>query len=471
MKTYLLNPTVKGQGLFIREGRCMQKTSSWVTVWPPVTLAVLGAIARKHGDVRLLDGNVEEVTMDALLEDIAAFNPDIVLINTGFPSIEGDMEVASAIKDRYSDKKLVSYGVYFTLLEDAAMRNYPFLDFGIIGEPETTFKELMERLSANNNDYSDIQGLVYKGLRGLTMNAKRDLIENLDSLPLPARDLLKNERYRLPHNGKTFTLINSARGCPFNCIYCIVTPYYGKSVRRHSIAYIMQEIRECKKTYGIEEFLFWEEVFSLDKEFVKELCDALLEEQINIRWAATTRVDTLDEETLRKMKDAGCYLLGLGIESGNQEILDAAKKKQTIEGIKQAVELCKKVKLQTMGHFIFGLPGETRQTAQKTIDFMLGLGLDYMQAYCAVPYPKTEFGRIALEKGWVSTLDWVKYDFGGDSIVNTDTMSAKETTYYRKKAFRSFYFRPMYAFKKVITNVSFQQIFKLSRFLEWMGLR
>jgi anaerobic magnesium-protoporphyrin IX monomethyl ester cyclase len=129
------------------------------------------------------------------------------------------------------------------------------------------------------------------------------------------------------------------------------------------------------------------------------------------------------------------------------------------------------VKLQTMGHFIFGLPGETRQTAQRTIDFMLSLGLDYMQAYCAVPYPKTEFGKIALERGWVSTFEWAKYDFGGDSIVNTDKISAEETTYYRKKAFRSFYFRPMYAVKKVITNVSIKQIFKLSRFLEWMGLR
>ena len=471
MKTYLLNPTVKGQGLFIREGRCMQKTSSWVTIWPPVSLAVLGALAKVHGDVRLLDGNVEEVTMDALLADIADFNPDIVVVNTGFPSIEGDMGVARAIKDRYPDILLVSYGVYFTLLEDAAMSSYPFLDFGIIGEPELTFKELLERICANNTDYSTVQGLAYRGSQGFIINEKRPLVEDLDSLPLPARDLLKNKRYILPHNGKTFTLINSARGCPFSCIYCIVSPYYGKVVRRHSISYIIQEIKDCKNKHGIDEFLFWEEVFSLDKDFVKELCDALLENQLNIRWAATTRVDTLDEETLRKMKEAGCYLLGLGIESGNQEILDAAKKKQTIEGIKKAVAMCKRVKLQTMGHFIFGLPGETRQTAQKTIDFMLGLGLDYMQAYCAVPYPKTEFGKIALEKGWVSTFEWAKYDFGGDSIVDTDLISAKDTTYYRKKAFRSFYFRPVYVVRKVITNFSFKQLFKLSRFLEWMDPR
>ena len=449
----------------------MQKTASWVAIWPPVTLAVLGAIAGSYGDVRLLDGNVESVTLDGLLDDIDVFKPDIVVVNTGFPSIEGDMRVAAVIKEKYPALQIVSFGVYFTLLEETAMKNYPAVDFGIIGEPEETFRELMDCLSAGRGDYSAIRGLAFRAPQGLVINEQRPLIENLDSLPLPARDLLKSERYRLPHNDKTFTLINSARGCPFSCIYCIVTPYYGKAVRRHSIEYIIREIKDCKDNHGIEEFLFWEEVFSLDKGFVRALCEALQENRLNIRWAATTRIDTLDEETLRMMKQAGCYLLGLGIESGSQDILDAARKKQTIAGIRNAVEMCKRVQLQTMGHFIFGLPGETPQTAQATIDFMLGLGLDYMQAYCAVPYPKTEFGKLALDNGWVSTFEWSKYDFGGDSIVDTETMSAKQTTYYRQKAFRSFYFRPVYIAKKVIANVSFKQIFKLSRFFEWMNLR
>jgi radical SAM superfamily enzyme YgiQ (UPF0313 family) len=200
------------------------------------------------------------------------------------------------------------------------------------------------------------------------------------------------------------------------------------------------------------------------------MCDEIIRDKLNIKWAATTRVDTLEEDTIRKMKEAGCYLLGLGIESGSQEILDNAKKKQTIGDIEKAVAMCKRVKLQTMGHFIFGLPGETKETAQKTIDFMLGLGLDFMQAYSAVPYPKTEFGKMALEKGWVSADKWSQYDFGGNSIVNTDTMTAEDTTYFRQKAFRSFYFRPFYVFRKVFRNFSLLSLMRLSRFFEWMNL-
>lgn len=442
-----------------------------MTIWPPITLAVLGALAKPYGEVKLLDGNVEDVTMDELLSDVEKFCPDVLVLNTGFPSIDGDMAVAKNIKEKFPGVKLVSFGVFFTLLEKKSMDSYPFVDFGIIGEPEETFRELLQLLSQGKDDFNNIKGLTYRTSAGVQVSGIRPLVEELDTIPYPARDLLKNGRYRLPHNNKTFTLVNSARGCPFNCIYCIVTPYYGKKVRKHSIDYIIQEIKDCQSRYGIEEFLFWEEVFSLDKRFVAELCDELIKNQLNINWAATTRTDTLDEETLRKMKEAGCYLLGLGIESGNQEILDNAKKKQTIEGIRKAVEMCKRVQLQTMGHFIFGLPGETKETAQKTIDFMLDLGLDFMQAYCAVPYPKTEFGNLAREKGWVCGTTWSEYDFGGDSIVNADTISAKDTTYYRQKAFRSFYFRPTYIVKKVIKNFSFLQILRLSKFFEWINIK
>lgn len=467
MKTYLLNPTLRGEALYIREGRCMQKASSWATIWPPLTLAVLGAIAREYGAVKLLDGNVETLSLEELLTDLKAFAPDMVVINSGFPSIDNDMEVARRIKERMPCARIFAIGVFFTLLEDKALVGYPFLDYAAIGEPEGTFRELLSLLEAGSADLSQIKGLGYFCDGEVRLNAARPLIEDLDVLPYPARDLLENDRYRLPHNNKTFTLINSARGCPYNCIYCIVGPYYGKKVRRHSVSYLVEEVRECKSRYGITEFLFWEEIFGFDKRFVVELCDALIESRLDIRWAATSRVDTIDEATLKKMKAAGCYLLGLGIESGCQELLDAARKNQTVEQIIRAVELCRSVGLQTMGHFIFGLPGETAATAQKSIAFMKGLGLDFMQAYCAVPYPKTEFGSMAREHGWVTTDIWSQYDFGGRSIVTSDCMSADEVTGYRQKAFRSFYFRPLYILK-TLKKISFSRISGLRGFLDWI---
>jgi radical SAM superfamily enzyme YgiQ (UPF0313 family) len=179
--------------------------------------------------------------------------------------------------------------------------------------------------------------------------------------------------------------------------------------------------------HNIDELLFWEEIFTLDKNRVVALCDAILRSNLSVHWAATTRVDLLDEDTLMAMKKAGCYLLGLGIESGDQAILNTAKKKQTIADVRRAVDLCKKVGIKTMGHFIFGLPGESKETANATIKFMLKLGLDYMQCYCAVPYPKTELGELAKKNSWIQAEKWSQYDFGGNSILHTDTMTPDET--------------------------------------------
>jgi anaerobic magnesium-protoporphyrin IX monomethyl ester cyclase len=470
MKTYFLNPTIGKADTYIREGRCMQKTSSWVAIWPPVALAALAAIAEQKGPVRLLDGNVEKINLEQLLADIRGFSPDLVVVKTGVPSIDDDMAVAREIKQAFPGTKILAFGVYFTLLEKEGFLEYPFLDFGIIGEPEETFDEILTALDVNDKDYSRVKGLVYKDGSQAQITPSRPLIEDIDKIPFPDRALLKQDRYRLPHNNKVFTLVNSARGCPYNCIYCIVSPYYGRKIRRHSIDYIIRELKECVDKYDIDEILFWEEIFTLDKNRTLALCDAILKNNLSINWAATTRVNLLDEEILAAMKKAGCYLLGLGVESGVQSILDSAKKNQTTEEAKMAVAMCRKVGIKTMGHFIFGLPGETRSTANRTIKFMSKLGLDYMQCYCAVPYPKTEFGELARRNNWIRAKRWSQYDFGGDSILYTDTLTPEDVSYFRKKAFRRFYFTPRFMFK-TLRETKFVQIFKLLRFMDWMNLK
>jgi radical SAM superfamily enzyme YgiQ (UPF0313 family) len=470
MKTYILNPTLKDEDQFIREGRCMQKASSWATAWPPISLALLGTLAQKWGEVRLLDGNVEPPSREELLEDIRTFAPQCLLINTGFPSIDADMATAKLIKDAFPDIKLIAFGVYFTMLKKEGYANYPFLDVAMMGEPEETFMELLEAFAEGKKPLSIIQSIIFQENNQTVMTGMRPLLDDLDKLPMPDRKLLKNDQYRLPHNNQVYTLINSARGCPYDCTYCIVKTYYGQKLRKHSIDYVIREIKHCQEEYGIQEYLFWEEAFTLDKNYVLELCDAIIKNNIKIKWAATTRVSSLTEEIVAAMKKAGCYLIGLGIESSSQEILDLAKKKQTVAEVERAVAICKKFKLQTMGHFIFGLPGESRQTAEQTLKFMKRLGIDYMQCYCAVPYPGTELGEMAKAKKWVRAEKWSQYDFGGNSIMDTDQLTHDEVDEFRRRAFFGFYFRPWYVVKKVFTDLSIRQLFKLSTFTDWMKL-
>ena len=285
---------------------------------------------------------------------------------------------------------------------------------------------------------------------------------------MASRDLLKNERYKLPHNGHSFTLINVARGCPYLYTFCIANIYYGKKLRHHSIDYVINEIETCITHHGIKDFLFWEEIFTLDKVFGIALCDEIISKGLDISWATTTRADQVNEEILTRMKDAGCVLLGLGMESCSQKILDNSQKHETVDQIKEAVELCKKVGMPTMGHFIFGLPGETEETAQETIKYITTSGIDYMQCYCAVPYPKTPLGEMAKEKGWLVAKRWSDYDFGGRSVMDMGTVSPDDIDRYRNTAFRKFYMRPGFILKQLKMITSIRQLMQAVHFTKWM---
>ena len=472
MRISLLNPPMIDGEAFIREGRCMQSVDSWAAIWPPLTLTILAAIARKRGEVDLFDCNVEEgYDLGPTVERVAAFRPDVVVVNTAFPSIEGDAKCAEAIKQACPDALVVGFGVFFTLLDERSLEDFAGFDLAIRGEPEETFEALLDAMEAGQ-PAQDIPGLMWREGGEVRAAPTRPFLKELDDLPFAARDLLHNERYTLPTNGHPFTLINVARGCPYPCSYCIAPVYYGHRLRRHSLEYVMAELEYCQQELGLRDFLFWEEIFTLDRKFGVELCEAILERGWEISWATTTRADCVDEEMLRLMKKAGCELLGLGIESSSQEILDNVDKRETVEDIRNAVRLAKKVGLKTMGHFIFGLPGETPETAEASINFGVKLGLDYMQCYAAVPYPKTRLGEMAKEKGWVSSERWAEYDFGGRSILDTGSIKPEEVDRARESMFRRFYLRPMYVARQVggmLRNPS--QILKASRFLNWMTTR
>lgn len=472
LRTLLINPPPVEGERFIREGRCMQSVDSWAAIWPPLTLGILAAIARRQGPVDLVDCNVEDDPgLATLLRRAEAFRPDVIVVNTSFPSIEGDDACAAALKRTCPRATVVGFGVFFTLLDERALEGCSGFNVAITGEPEVTFGELLEKLAAGQA-VEGTPGLLWRENGHVEKGPARPYLKDLDELPFAARDLLRNERYRLPTNGRPFTLINVARGCPYPCSFCIAPVFYGHKLRRHSLRYVLEELEFCQTELGLRDFLFWEEIFTLDRKFGMALCDAILERGWKISWATTTRADCVDEEILRRMKEAGCMLLGMGIESCEQEILDNVRKLETVEQIRDAVALARRVGLKTMGHFIFGLPGETPRTAEATIDYGLRLGLDYMQCYAAVPYPKTSLGELAREKGWILSERWADYDFGGRSILATGTIAPEDVDEARRAMFRRFYLRPGYVLRQ-LGSLARQprQVLQASRFLNWMKRR
>lgn len=467
MKILLVNPPSMDEQKYIREGRCMQSIDSWAAIWPPLTLAILASIAKKHGEVRMIDWNVEEMSLDAMLQTTVSFAPDIVVSCPTFPSIDSDAFFARKVKEGCPNAVTLGFGVFFTLLEEKSLQDIAGYDVAIFGEPEETFEEFLVNYQATGK-IIPIRGLIWREADQVKKGESRPFIQDIDTIPMAARDLLRNERYKLPNNGRPFTLVNVARGCPYACVFCTANIYYGKKLRHHSVEYVVNEIELCIKNHGIRDFLFWEEVFTLEKSFGIALCDEIIKRGLNISWMTTTRADLIDEDILRKMKAAGCVLLGMGIESCSQEILNNVKKNETVEQIVTAVNLCKKMKIPTMGHFIFGLPGETESTAQETIKYIRSLGLDYMQCYCAVPIPKTPLGEMARANGWITAQRWAEYDYGGSSIMNIGTVSPADVDRYRQTAFRKFYLRPKYIIKQLLSLKSLRQVLQAANFLKWM---
>jgi radical SAM superfamily enzyme YgiQ (UPF0313 family) len=419
----LLNPPA-GCG-YVKEGRCQHRAAVFSSVYPPMTLAYLASILRKLVDVRLIDAVGSKLTVEALVDMIKDFKPDFIICNTTTPTFENDLGVLSEIKKAH-DCKVFVYGVHVTVLWRDALA-HDQIDGVIIGEPDATVAELAKK------ELKKVPGLAYKDAGTIVKNKSRDFM-NLDELPLPAWDLVDLSKYRMPVTGEKYVLVTTGRGCPYNCSFCVSQPYYGKKYRKRSVKKILAEIRYAK-TLGVNNFFFFSETFTLDKAHVLGLCDALIREKLSIRWVCNSRVDTVDSEVLKKMKAAGCWMISFGIESASQEILDKSNKGITAAQSTTAVETASQAGLTVVGHFIFGLPGETKESILETTDFSLRLPLTFAEYYVSTPFPGSRlFGELNSQ---LVGIDWKRFEYS-KNIVSGELDLERS----RKKAYRLFYLRP-----------------------------
>jgi anaerobic magnesium-protoporphyrin IX monomethyl ester cyclase len=467
MKILVVNPPAYNKKDYIREGRCMQTKSSWAALWMPLSLCYISALLRKEGhEIKLVDCIAEKNDNKKFIRLAEEFNPDLVVLNTAIPSIIGDMNIAAEIKKALPASKIVVVGMFPTLYGKESLQRFKQVDFAIMDEPEWAVSRLVNALASDN--YPDkVKGLIFRKGDDIIVNEKQKLSENnLDDLPFPARDLLNNDAYRLPTNGKKFTLLSVGRGCSANCIYCVANVYYGRKLRKRAVNSVVNEIEECVNKYDIDNFLFWGESFTTDQKYGEAICDEIINRNIKISWSTTSRVDTLNQILLDKMKSAGCILLGLGIESYDQQVLNNARKGITLEQIDQAVQMVRKAGINSMGHFMFGLPGDTKETAARSIKYAIKK-VDFAQFYCAIPYPATELGKIAEERKWIGTRDYTQFELTR-SVMGNESMSPKEIKRIRDSAYRKFYLRPAMFFRTLKEVDSVKSFFSVLNFFEWI---
>jgi anaerobic magnesium-protoporphyrin IX monomethyl ester cyclase len=470
MKILVVNPPAYNKKDFIREGRCMQTKSSWASLWMPLSLCYISAVLRKDGhEILLVDCIADKMDLRKLIAVFDNFKPSLVVLNTAIPSVIGDMKTATALKRSLPETKIVIVGMFPSVYEKECLERFPEVDFAIMDEPEWAISDLANTL-ANDLLMDSVRGLIFRKGEEIIINNRQNLLENkLDDLPFPARDLLNNNAYRLPTNGKKFTLLSVGRGCSERCIYCVANLYYGRRFRKRSSESVIMEIEECTNKYDIQNFLFWGESFTTDPKYGEEICDEIIKRNLKISWSTTSRVDTLNQFLLDKMKKAGCILLGLGIESYDQDVLNSAHKNVTLGQIDNAVKMVRKSGISSMGHFVFGLPGDTHESAAGTIRFALK-NVDFAQFYCAIPYPKTELGKIAREKKWISTEDYTRFDLT-NSVTGNESLTPAEIKKIRNKAYRRFYFRPIMLIRTLRETGSLKSLFSILGFIKWIRPR
>jgi len=449
MKTVLINPP---HTLKERYGKLAGAGSNL----PCLGLLLLAAVLRKNGfPVKIIDAAAEGIGYAECVERTLAFDAAFVGMTAVTPSICKAGKLAALIKAGKDTIKIAAGGAHMTTVPEETMRRFPEFDLGVIGEGEATLVELAQALR-DKNRLEEIPGLILREKDRMKATAPRESIKDLDSLPFPAWDLLPNFPWgyrpaafkcrRLPA-----TYLVTSRGCPHQCIFCD-TSVFSRQYRPFGAAYIIEMIKTLRRDYGIREISFEDDTFIIFKKRLLALCEALIRERIDITWSCNGRVNAANPEILALMKRAGCWQISYGIESGEQSILDFAKKRTKLHQIREAVRLTHEAGIYSKGFFILGFPKETEASIQKTIRFAKELPLDDITVTQMIPFPGSEMYEIGQKFGHIEK-DWERMNLL-DVVFIPHGLSKAKLEEYQRQFLSGFYLRPrifLSYFKRLIS--------------------
>jgi anaerobic magnesium-protoporphyrin IX monomethyl ester cyclase len=421
--------------------------------FPPLSLGYLAAVLEKnHYEVDMIDCLTLGLTYEEFRNEISKRQPDIVGITTTTERYKPALQIARIVKEAFPKCLTVIGGHHVTFEDEKALQDCASLDIVIRKEGEYTLLELAERVEAGK-DYYDVLGTTCRKDGKIVKNPDRPYIENLDELPFPARHFWPIED--LKRYGTIIFNVLTSRGCSYWCNFCIEVRVHGQKYRMRSAKNVVDEIEFLQKTYGANYFSFVDATFTVDQDRTAELCEEIINRKLKIRWVAGTRVDMVTKELLLKMKEAGCVSMWYGVESGTQTVLDEMRKGITVEQTIRAFNWTKEVGLKPDPNVVLGFPGETKESAWKTIKFVEKINPDYMGIYTiATPYPGTPLYDLVKENGWLKVTDFDKYDRETPTF-ETPWLSMKELKEIHKKTFQHFYLRPTYILRMYTKGVMY----------------
>lgn len=435
------------------------KMDVYVQIYPVLSLASLAAILREKGfRVSILDLGIEKVPFQVLSRVLDELKPRIVGVTATTPLIFEASQISRIAREKLGKEVLIVLGgPHASALPEECLRMSDF-DVVAIGEGDYTIVELAEGRSL-----SDIKGIYYKQEERILSTPARERIKDLDSLPFPALDLFDIKRYnssKLVARKSPFSDLMTSRGCVFNCSFC-GKKVFGRRFVPKSPERVIEEIKYTLRL-GFREIRNVDDSFTANINRAKTICEMILREKLNFPWtlAGGIRVDCVDEEFLVLAKRAGLYQVSFGFESGDQECLNSIGKGITIEQSTRAMEMVKKVGLESVGFFMFGLPAETEESMRKTIDFAIKLMPDFAKVTILVPIPDSKIFADWEREGRIKSRDWSQYKLHEAGVVyQHPTLSHEKMREYYDLFYRKFYLNPGYLLRRARIGIYRQTLF------------
>jgi anaerobic magnesium-protoporphyrin IX monomethyl ester cyclase len=466
----LVNPPSPDGAIWIRTQHRVGRRSREEMIWPQCSLAQHAAMIDADYSFKIIDAIAEGMDWKTFEKRLRELTPKYYLTQLTAPTLTNDMYGVMLAKSLGATT--MAFGTHVTAMPTETLRDFPALDLVIRGEPELTFREVIDVLEGRQDsrvafateliqkcdptwgrspdpdpneqltDLSLVKGLTWRRHGEIVMNDPRPFIPDLNDLPMPLYESLPLDKYRMPLMKGPFTFLVTSRGCTAGCKYCIKHVSYQWSVRLLKPERIMLELWHLNKL-GIRNIHMYADLFTVNREQVVELCRRIIDEDLRIRWTCNSRVDYVDEEMLRLMGEAGCWMISWGIESGNEAILKRAAKGADPKKARQALTWARAAGIKNWGYFIIGLPGETVETIRQTIDFAKALPLELALFHIAAPYPGTPFFFDVIENGWFRPgTRWEEVDMDKGTVLQYENLSAEQLIYWQKRAFREWAMRP-----------------------------
>jgi radical SAM superfamily enzyme YgiQ (UPF0313 family) len=445
-KTLLINPPPINGIRFTRQGRCQEREDVLGTTKPPFSLLVAASLLReKQLPFRLVDQTASNQTTAQVIAalDGEGFRPDLIVFCSTTPTLDADASEMAKLRTHFQ-APLICFGPHASAAPRASMERATLIDGMLVGEPEEAIVALasLDQLSPDRLDR--IPSLTYRIDEEIVPHKAQGVFTGFATMPFPAWDLVPLDHYTLPLEGKRYVLVETSRGCPYSCDFCVAPIHQGHKYRERDAKALVDEIERATRELGVRHFYLWGDTVTLNAKSFGRFCDELIARKLDIQWFGNARADNLtDLAFVKRLKQSGCWMLAMGIESASDETRRDMVKRLEQQKIETAFRNLRATGIKSFAFFIFGYPGESLQTMEQTTAYAIGLDPDFANFYPAVPYPGTALYDKSVKDGLLVREDWSRMEYSyyllkGNGLDEQVVMQAIN------RARRRFFLRPSY---------------------------